>query len=59
MKDESKTKKQLIDEMRFLRQRLDELEKDLTSHETLETLLRTSEGNYRAFIQYSTVAFCR
>jgi PAS domain S-box-containing protein len=59
MKDENKTKKVLVDELRSLRQRLAQLDGDLTEHERIAAVLRASEENYRAFIQYSTEAFCR
>ncbi len=59
MKDESKTKKQLISELVLMRQRLAEIEEKASEQERMAARLRAGEENYRAIIQYSTEAFCR
>ena len=59
MKEESKTKKQLIDELMLMRRRLAQLEGDAVAHGLMVEALRESEEKYRAFIQCSTEAFCR
>jgi hypothetical protein len=49
MKDESKTKKQLIEELKIMRQRLDEYEKGTSpDHNLREALLCESEERHRS-----------
>ena len=51
MKDESKTKKQLINELVELRQRIIELEKQSTKHKHVEESLQESEEKYRELVE--------
>ena len=51
MKDESKTKKQLIGEIIKLSQRITKLEKSETQEELSETALRESEERYRCLVE--------
>lgn len=53
MKDEDKTKEQLINELSELRQRISDLEKLETQSRRNETLLRESEERYRAIFEQS------
>ncbi|MDH5769092.1 MAG: PAS domain S-box protein, partial [Nitrospirota bacterium] len=51
MKDENKTKKQLINELVELRQRIIELKKQETEHKRVEEALQESEEKYRELVE--------
>lgn len=51
MKDESKTKKQLINELVELRQRIIELKKQETDHKRVEEVLGESDEKYRSLVE--------
>jgi len=53
MKNEDKTKEQLINELSELRRRISDLEKSETQSRRNETLLRDSEERYRAIFEQS------
>ena len=53
MKEEQKTKKQLINEIKELRQRIAELEKKEMEHKQIEIKLRESEEKYRTLTESS------
>lgn len=54
MKDEHKTKKQLIDELNAMRQQLDRLEKSEAGLKSIEEALRKSENQYKKMIDAVT-----
>jgi len=51
MKDEDKTKEQLIDELLQLRQRIAELEKSKTKRKEAAEALRDSDEKYRTLVE--------
>ena len=51
MQDENKTKEQLIAELRELRQRLAESEKNITERKETDKALRDSEAKYRRIVE--------
>lgn len=57
MKDENKTKKQLINELLELRQRIAELEKSEEQHKLLEQVLNEREQKIRNIIEHSNEIF--
>ena len=59
MKDQSKTKKQLIDELAELRQQIAELQQPENQQERAAELLRQSEARYRAVVEDQTELICR
>ncbi|MCD6384669.1 PAS domain S-box protein [Candidatus Sumerlaeota bacterium] len=59
MKDENKTKKQLIQELNELRQRITELEEMASEHFKCEVSLRESEENYSALIKNLNIGIYR
>lgn len=54
MKDKDKTKEQLIDELKELRQRISELEKSEVERKKVEEKLRESEGQFKNIVELST-----
>ncbi|MFO7665097.1 MAG: GGDEF domain-containing protein, partial [Desulfobacterales bacterium] len=51
MKDQSKTKQALIQELAFLKQRITELEQSESGHKRSEEALRESEERYRTLVE--------
>lgn len=58
MKDERKTKKQLINELIELRHRIEELEKTKTERKLAEEALRESEKRYRTLFSEAIDGIC-
>ena len=57
MKDKYKTKEQLLDELKTLRDRVDDLERLKTEHKQMESRLKSSEKRLRTLFEFAPDAY--